>query len=53
MNGNTLKLSLFLIGVLVSINIAVSGWALTNIVELREDMAGEKEKLSSHLRGHE
>ncbi len=47
MNGGGLKIALMLIGILVSINIAITSWALTNIVEIREALAVEKGRLTA------
>ena len=38
-------LALFLIGILVSVNVTLTGWALTNIVEMRETAAGDHARM--------
>ncbi len=39
MNGNALRAALALLAILGGINVALSGWALVSIVELKEETA--------------
>ncbi len=47
MNGNGLKLAISLVVVLASINVALTGWALTNIVKIRESQATTIQRVKS------
>lgn len=46
MNGNG-KLSMYLIGILVMVNISLTGWTLVNIVTIRESVAAMKQQVYS------
>jgi hypothetical protein len=46
-NGNTLRLALVLIGVLVGINVTITGWVAKNVVELKERMATQTARVTA------